>query len=263
MNTDLHIYEDDNEGNGDNTSDTSNSNATTNLDSDGSDFGPAPLQNDTVPHETFEGVMLMNDNTNAQTGNAAMAVNEIQDTVNNIRNQRNEQELPNPSFRNRRQTATFQQQDVLDTSNGFVDMNKTPYAWARAFPTVFVPTYKQLSDGSWSWVIQHDITGHRGPRDKAVSVSKWYEYMMWRSDGIPASHPTYSLVTYNHKLKNSLQSQARFVINTSDFDPTTTIEQIREARDDDAVKTMTNKLIKKAHMHAANIPGTTPYWKAT
>ena len=74
MNTDLHIYEDENEGNGDNTSDTSNSNATTNLDSDGSDFGPAPLQNDTVPHETFEGVMLMNDNTNAQTGNAAMAV---------------------------------------------------------------------------------------------------------------------------------------------------------------------------------------------
>ena len=263
MNADLHIYVDDNEDNEDTTNNTTNSNGTTNLDSDGPDFGPAELQNDRAPLEAYEGVMLVDDNSNAQAGNAAMAADEVQNTVRNLRNQQDVQNLPNPSFRNQRETATFQQPDVLDTSNGFVNMNKTPYAWARAFPTVFIPTYQQSSSGAWSWVIQHDITGHCGAREKSVSVSKWYEYMMWRSDGIPASHPTFSLVLYNHKLKNSLQSQARFVINSSEFDPTTTVQQIREAQDDDVVRTMTEKLVKKAHMHAANIPGTTPYWKST
>ena len=263
MNAGLHIYVDDNEGNEDTTNNITNSNGTTNLDSDGPDFGPAPLQNDMAPLETYEGVMQMNDNSNAQAGNAAMAANEVQNTLHNLRNQQDNQNLPNPTFRNGQETATFQQPDVLDTSNGFANMNKTPYAWARAFPTVFIPIYKQSSNGAWSWVIQHDITGHCGAREKSVSICKWYEYMMWRSDGIPASHPTFSLVLYNHKLKNSLQSQARFVINSTEFDPTTTIEQIREAQDNDIVRVMTEKLVKKAHMHAANIPGTTPYWKST
>ena len=115
-------------------------------------------------------------------------------------------------------TATFEQPTVLPI-DGFVNMNKTPYAWVRTFPTVYMPHYIN-HNGKMQWVILHDITGHEGPRQKTVSFNKWYEYQMWQSDGVPTAHSTFSLVLYNHKVKNSLQKQGQFVVNTSDMDPT-------------------------------------------
>jgi hypothetical protein len=53
-------------------------------------------------------------------------------------------------------TATFHQQEVMPI-DGFVQMHSMPYAWARAFPTVFQPVFK---DGSWS--LPGDLTCRSG-----------------------------------------------------------------------------------------------------
>ena len=42
-------------------------------------------------------------------------------------------------------TAHFKQDNVIPLTD-YVDMNKTTFAWTRAFPTVFPPAY---IDGKW------------------------------------------------------------------------------------------------------------------
>ena len=107
------------------------------------------------------------DNSNAQTGNASMAVEEVDKAIDRIR----EIAMSEDNV-----TATFDQPTVLPI-DGFVNMNSTPYTWARAFPTVFMPHYI-MHKGKFQWVILHDITGADGPRDKSVSINKWYEYLI-------------------------------------------------------------------------------------
>ena len=58
---------------------------------------------------------------------------------------------------NNNETATFDQPSVMPL-DGFVNMNSMPYAWARAFLTVFMPHYI-FHEGRYQWVILHDITG--------------------------------------------------------------------------------------------------------
>ncbi len=196
----------------------------------------------------------MAESNTSRGGNATLVQQRIREAVETIQTE--------GEFTNNRESVTFAQPTVLPT-NEFANMNTTPYAWARAFPTVFMPVYVQFK-GEMRWVILNDITGSHGTREKSVSIHKWYNYMMWRSDGIPSSHPTFSLVLYNHKMRNSLQSQGRFTINTSDIDPTITLDTIRNARcDNNALQIATEDLLKRAHMHASNIPGTMPYWKST
>ena len=141
-------------------------------------------------------------------------------------------------------------------------MTKTPYAWARAFPTVFIPSYVEFN-GKYQWMIFNDITGFPYPREKAASINKWYEHLMWRSDGIPASHPTFSIVLYNHKIKSSLQKQGQYVVNISSVDPSVTVNDIKQAKDSDALKKQSAALFKQAHLHASNVPGTNSYWRGT
>lgn len=252
LNDTLQIFERDDEGNVvDRTNDQRGS---IELDTDGDDAGPAPLQNGVAPDETFEGVINMNESNISSGGNATLAAQHIRDAIETIQNE--------GEFSRNRESVTFAQQAILPRTSDFVNMNKTPYVWARAFPTVFIPVYTNWR-GQMKWVIFNDITGSDGMREKDVPIQKWYNYTMWRSDGIPASHPTFSLILYNHKMRNSLQSQGRFTINTSDFDPTTTLDSIRNASRDDDLTTATEALLKRAHMHASNIPGTTPYWRST
>ena len=222
------------------------------IDRDGTDEGPAPLQNTEIPPESFEGVNNFFDNSNAQTANASMAVEEVEKAIDRIR------EI---SMSEDNVTATFDQPTVLPI-DGFANMNNTPYSWAQAFPTIFMPHYI-MHKGKYQWVILHDITGSDGPRDKSASINKWYEYQIWRSDGMPAAHPTFALVLHNHKIKNTLQKQGQYVVNTSDIDPHLLIEDIKKAKDDDEIKVVLNKLLKQAHVHAGNVPGTKPYWKNT
>ena len=146
--------------------------------------------------------------------------------------------------------------------DGFVNMNSMPYAWARAFPTVFMPHYI-FHEGRYQWVILYDITGHDGLWYKKPPINKWYEYLIWQSDGIPASHHAFALVLHNHKMKNSLQKQGQFVVNTSNIDPNIMVSDIKNAKKEDEIKKVTDNLMKQAHVHAGNIPGTTSYWKST
>ena len=111
------------------------------LNLDGNDAGPAPLQNSVVPEETFEGVVNVADTNTANGGNADMMVTAIHGAVTSIRNN-----VPQPQLTPNQTTATFAHNDVLPVS-GFANMSSTPYAWARAFPTVFYPTYVK-EDGS-------------------------------------------------------------------------------------------------------------------
>ena len=264
MNQHLHILEDDESSKDDNNDKKQDSHfedkeqsqqkkcEEVEIDRDGTDEGPAPLQNTEIPLESFEGVMNFFDNSNAQTGNASMAVEEVEKAIDRIReNAMSEDNV----------TATFDQPTVLPI-DGFVNMNSTPYAWARAFPTVFMPHYI-MHKGKFRWVILHDITGADGPRDKSVSINKWYEYLIWRSDGVPAAHPTFALVLHNHKIKNTLQKQGQYVVNTSDIDPNILIQDIKNAKQDSEIKLATDKLLKQAHIHAGNVPGTASYYKST
>ena len=86
---------------------------------------------------------------------------------------------------------------------------------------------------------------------------------MWRSDGAPASHPIFSLVLYNHKVRDALQKQGHFVLNSSDIDVNTTLDNIHNATDGDTVDSIVKKLEKRLHIFSSNIPCTPAYWNST
>jgi hypothetical protein len=226
------------------------------LRADGADVGPAPLQNAEAPDEEFEtAVNYAIGSATANADNSTAAVAGRIDAI--LGGQNYPQRHPTTT-----DTATFEQPSVLQT-DGFVDMSKTPYAWARAFPTVFIPEYIPVSSSEYAWVIRHDITGWYKIRDKKVDSTRWYEYMMWRHDGLPAKHPTFSLALYNYKTSISLQQVGRHVINTSSIDPTITIGELRNADDDDTIHGAVKELVKKTHLFSSSVPGTPRYWTNT
>lgn len=240
---------------------------------DGDDAGPAPLQNSVIPEETYEAVLNVFDKSTVTTGQTRMIRNAVENAVlhnaaEDDNSQQNEEQdtHPQPRYSRNKKTAKFKQADMFNYDDGFVDMNKTKYAWARAFPTVFIPAYIQTDENTWEWVILHDITGWKTARDKALTFSQWSNYLMWRSDGVPASHPTFALVLRNHKIKCQLQQQGSYVLNTSGIDITTTLQTIREAQadgDNQTVEKQIQEIVKKCHIHSGNIPGTPAYWKST
>ena len=61
-------------------------------------------------------------------------------------------------------------------------------------------------------------------RDRAVSMSDWCDWLMWRSDGQPAAHPTFALVLCNYVLRSSLQKQGRVAVSLEGLDPHLTVE---------------------------------------
>jgi hypothetical protein len=237
---------------------------------DGGDAGPAPLQNDVIPEETFEGVANVFNNSTVNTGQANLIEQAIMSQVCTIRSAVNAQNTPAignaasvPTYTVTGDRAVFQQNEMFDHSGGFADMNRTKYAWAMAFPTVFVPTWITL-DGVSKWVILNDITGWETIREKPVTFNAWVEHMVWRSDGKPASHPTFALVLNNHKMKSQLQRQGQYVANTSDFDLAKTIQDFRDApnKEHQQVKEAIHRLVKTTKVVSGNIVGTPQYWKS-
>ena len=73
-----------------------------------------------------------------------------------------------PDWNRNHTTATFAQSDVFQT-DGFANMNKVAYAWARAFFTLFIPTWFE-GEG---WRIFHDIICWASTRDKAINFNAW------------------------------------------------------------------------------------------
>ena len=86
---------------------------------------------------------------------------------------------------------------------------------------------------------------------------------MWRSDGRPTEHPTFSLVLYNHKTKIALQKQGSYCINTSEIDPNITMEELRNSTNESEQRKAIDTLVRKANLFSSNIPGTTQYWSST
>ena len=204
------------------------------------DEGPAPLQLG-VAEETFD--ILIEHSSENHIANAAMAAEAIHVAIQG-------------------DTAVFRQQDVLPCINDFANMSTTVYSWTRAFPSLFIPTFTSVGN-EMKWVILQDITGTPFPRETRVSMNRWYDYIMWRSDGRPTEHPTFSLVLYNHKIKTALQKQGAYCINTSEIDPNITMEELRNATNDSQRRRAVDSLVRKASLYSSNIPGTTSYWAST
>ena len=165
--------------------------------------------------------------------------------------------LKKGTYDKEKESVTFNQEDVMKTGD-FVNMSTTPFAWARAFPTVFIPTYV---DGEWK--IFHDITGcfdMDGIRDKSVKLKDWLEFLMYCSDGVPAAHPTFSLVAWNHKLKQQLQGQGHYTLNTSGLDPNMLGDQFLKMWEDP--KAGPTELMSRLHQTSSNVQGTNAYWVA-
>ena len=132
------------------------------FDTDGDDKGPAPLQNYVDIPEIYEGVLNNEIETNVGGANATMAENQAEEVVQRIKF--------GATYSDDKQTAIFDQPTVLPTK-GFADMTKTPYAWARAFPTVFIPHYIEFN-GKHKWIILNDVTGFPYTREKSLSINK-------------------------------------------------------------------------------------------
>ena len=221
------------------------------LNTDFGDAGPAPLQNNVIGDEEFEGILNIGETANS--GNVDLATIALRAKINNIRN-KNDIDV-NVS------NAVFQQEDIFNLGD-FVNMNSTPFAWARAFPSLFIPVYKSIN-GTYRWSIFGDITSFSTIRDKSVKKKQWYEYLMWRSDGRPASHPVFPLVLYNHKVRDSLHRQGRFVLNSCDIDVNLTLQEIKDAQHGEEIDNVVKNLERKLHIYSSNIPCTPAYWKST
>ena len=113
----------------------------------------------------------MNEYTTSNTVNYCMAVEAVQTVVNQLCQKLQHEHLnqsndgpPIGTFSNDQTTVTFNQPNLLSIY-GFVNMNTTLYAWARAFPTVFIPTFIHYQC-TWQWVILYGVTGSIGTRER-------------------------------------------------------------------------------------------------
>ena len=95
---------------------------------------------------------------------------------------------------------------------------------------------------------------------KKVDFKSWAEYMMFRSDGVPAAHPTFSLVVLNHKIKTQLQTQGQYVLNVSGLDPNMPVEELIKNWDDP--KSGRRDLFSRLNHYSSNVVGTDFYWNS-
>jgi len=113
---------------------------------DGADHGPAPLQNAVAPDEIFEGSMSTMDQ-DMNTKDPDLAFRELDEL------------LCNAQLSVGGTTATINHSDA-PPNDGFANMVHTKHAWARAFPTIFLPDHANNK-----WVIMQDITASHSPRE--------------------------------------------------------------------------------------------------
>ena len=223
---------------------THNSDAAVNVVNDGGDIGPAPLQNDVIEEETFEGLVHVGDNSAVSLENAHLAAQAVKDAARQLRahdappedgdvnmhpqdgdgdeemefvdsvspaplrggNDTTDTSLPN--IYNDGTSETLRHEDVY-TTVGYADMFNRPWAFAQAFPSLFIPRYCKLN-GVWAWRIFHDYKGWDNHRDKNVDFNSWLALQTWRSDGEPAAHSTFALVAMNLKMKTALVKQGLY-----------------------------------------------------
>ena len=130
------------------------------------------------------------------------------------------------------------------------DMNKTKFAWARTFPTLFRPEY---IEGKWTIICY--ITGSVTVRERNANQNDWMQYSMMRSDGLPTSHLIFALVLYNHKIRNQLQKLGSVCLHTEDINPYTAVDTLQNLwANDDGRK----KVQRTLFTFTSNVPRTKP-----
>eukprot|EP00957_Ditylum_brightwellii_P037937 2869415-Ditylum_brightwellii.AAC.1 len=92
-------------------------------------------------------------------------------------------------------------------------MDKAPYTWALAFPTVFLPCYI-----NGKWVIHGDYICWPTTHDKSIRKNEWYHWLTWRFDGRAMGHPTICLMLHNHYRSKALQGQGHVALKSKDID---------------------------------------------
>jgi hypothetical protein len=108
--------------------------------------------------------------------------------------------------------------------------------------------------------IPGDITGSTGMRDSEVNWDEWCRGLMWRSDGVPAKHPTFALVLLNDTNRNRLMNRGRYAITSDDVvDADMTSEEFLKSWDDSKGKM---KFLKALNFSVGSIRGTDQYWGA-
>ena len=224
---------------------------------EGNQDGPAALQNDVHVEHEYKSLNSRSESSAANAANAELTVQTVHDLAHHLIH-------PDPNHpvgtRVGRNAVKYHQPQVL-TTNGFVDMDKTPYAWARAFPTLFPPSYV-LIDGKWQWAILHDITGWKRLRDAPLDFKEWSRFQLWRSDGRPAAHKTFKLAVHNHRVKKFAQSQGRQAVRTAGIDPNILIRDIQNAPDDSALRKATERVVDLAYHCSSNMVGSRGYMDA-
>ena len=89
---------------------------------------------------------------------------------------------------------------------------------SKSIPNNFQPEYIERK-----WTIRHDITGSVIVREINVKQNDWIKYLIWGSDGLPNSHPTFILVLYNHNVRNQLHKLGSVSLNIEDINTYTTV----------------------------------------
>ena len=85
---------------------------------------------------------------------------------------------------------------------------------------------------------------------------------MWRSDGVPAKHPTLALTLLSVKMRMLLQKAGTYVVNTEGIDIDTTCEDLKTAAPGDDLSKQVKELLARAHTYTSNVPGTKSYWES-
>ena len=101
------------------------------------------------------------------------------------------------------------------------------------------------------WTIRHDITEFVTIRKRNINQNDWMEYLRWRSDGLPISHPTFELVLYNHNIRNQLQKFGSVCHNTEGIHSYTTIDDLQKLRANDDDR---KKLQRQLFSFLSNVP---------
>ena len=122
---------------------------------DGGDTGPAELQNTEIEEETYEAVMHLGETSHVGLENAQQAADEVTRAVQEIRRQAADSQdnddvmhlrggndtasaVTGATVNRDGSAATIRHEDAY-TTVGYPDMLKEPWAFARAFPTLFPP----------------------------------------------------------------------------------------------------------------------------
>ena len=145
---------------------------------DGDERGPAPLQSDMQPEDTFEGLMHIGTGTLTSHNDVDVADQALNLITNNISSRIAGNDAPAPDFQynDDQQASTVAQQDLLLTGS-FVQMGVAPFSWTLSFPTVL-----QLSYVDVVWVILGDRTAYNYIRGRKVKKADWYNWLMWWSE---------------------------------------------------------------------------------